>query len=43
MIDVRVDDKMQRRGGSLLTQSDLLIVNKTDLAKTVGEGLVWIS
>ena len=32
-------DKIPRKGGPGITQSDLLIVNKTDLAEIVGADL----
>ncbi len=32
-------DKIPRKGGPGITQSDLLIINKTDLAPLVGAGL----
>lgn len=39
MIDVAGGDKVPRKGGPGITQSDLLIVNKTDLAHIVGADL----
>eukprot|EP00968_Pinguiococcus_pyrenoidosus_P026904 scaffold7340_cov266-Pinguiococcus_pyrenoidosus.AAC.70 len=36
VIDVAGGDKVPRKGGPGITQSDLLIVNKTDLAEAVG-------
>jgi urease accessory protein len=36
VIDVSGGDKIPRKGGPGITQSDLLIVNKTDLAEAVG-------
>lgn len=39
MIDVAGGDKVPRKGGPGTTQSDLLIVNKTDLAPHVGASL----
>lgn len=36
VIDVAGGDKVPRKGGPGITQSDLLIVNKTDLASVVG-------
>ena len=39
MIDVSGGDKIPRKGGPGITQSDLLIVNKTDLAEAVGADL----
>src|SRR6266436_3302295 len=39
VIDVAGGDKMPRKGGRGITQSDLLVINKTDLAKVVGAGL----
>lgn len=38
-IDVSGGDKIPRKGGPGITQSDLLIVNKTDLAEIVGADL----
>ena len=38
-IDVSGGDKIPRKGGPGITQSDLLIVNKTDLAELVGADL----
>lgn len=32
-------DKVPRKGGPGITQSDLLVVNKTDLAEAVGADL----
>lgn len=40
VIDVAGGDKIPRKGGPGITQSDLLVVNKTDLAKAVGADLV---
>ncbi|KAI8364931.1 urease accessory protein UreG [Blakeslea trispora] len=39
VIDVAGGDKVPRKGGPGITQSDLLIVNKTDLAPIVGADL----
>jgi urease accessory protein len=39
VIDVSGGDKVPRKGGPGITQSDLLIVNKTDLAEAVGADL----
>jgi urease accessory protein len=39
VIDVAGGDKVPRKGGPGITQSDLLIVNKTDLAPHVGADL----
>lgn len=39
VIDVAGGDKIPRKGGPGITQSDLLVVNKTDLAKAVGADL----
>merc|ERR1711964_878799 len=39
VIDVAGGDKIPRKGGPGITQSDLLIVNKTDLAEAVGADL----
>ena len=36
MIDVAGGDKVPRKGGPGITQSDLLVINKTDLAQAVG-------
>ena len=36
VIDVAGGDKVPRKGGPGITQSDLLIINKTDLATAVG-------
>lgn len=38
-IDVSGGDKIPRKGGPGITQSDLLVVNKTDLAELVGADL----
>ena len=40
VIDVAGGDKIPRKGGPGITQSDLLVVNKTDLAPAVGADLV---
>lgn len=39
VIDVSGGDKIPRKGGPGITQSDLLVVNKTDLADAVGADL----
>ncbi|KAI7866989.1 urease accessory protein UreG [Spinellus fusiger] len=39
VIDVAGGDKVPRKGGPGITQSDLLIVNKTDLAEIIGADL----
>merc|ERR1719378_1830178 len=39
VIDVAGGDKVPRKGGPGVTQSDLLVVNKTDLAEAVGADL----
>jgi len=39
VIDVSAGDKIPRKGGPGITRSDLLIVNKTDLAPLVGADL----
>ena len=39
MIDVSGGDKIPRKGGPGITRSDLLIINKTDLAPLVGADL----
>ena len=39
VIDVSGGDKIPRKGGPGITQSDLLIVNKVDLAEAVGADL----
>jgi urease accessory protein len=39
VIDVAAGDKVPRKGGPGITQSDLLVVNKTDLAPHVGADL----
>jgi urease accessory protein len=39
VIDVSGGDKIPRKGGPGITQSDLLIINKTDLAELVGADL----
>jgi len=39
VIDVAGGDKIPRKGGPGITQSDLLIINKTDLAGIVGADL----
>lgn len=39
VIDVSGGDKVPRKGGPGITQSDLLVINKTDLAEIVGADL----
>jgi len=39
VIDVAGGDKIPRKGGPGITQSDLLVINKTDLAALVGADL----
>ena len=39
VIDVSAGDKIPRKGGPGITRSDLLIINKTDLASHVGASL----
>lgn len=39
VIDVSAGDKIPRKGGPGITKSDLLIINKTDLAPLVGASL----
>ena len=39
MIDVAAGDKIPRKGGPGITKSDLLIINKIDLAPHVGASL----
>lgn len=39
VIDVAGGDKVPRKGGPGITQSDLLVINKTDLAEMVGADL----
>jgi urease accessory protein len=39
VIDVSGGDKIPRKGGPGITQSDLLVINKTDLASLVGADL----
>jgi urease accessory protein len=39
VIDVAGGDKIPRKGGPGITQSDLLVINKTDLASVVGADL----
>src|SRR5438105_11336043 len=39
VIDVAAGDKIPRKGGPGITQSDLLVINKTDLAPLVGASL----
>ena len=42
-IDVSAGDKIPRKGGPGITQSDLLVINKTDLAPFVGADLNLMS
>ena len=39
VIDVAAGDKIPRKGGPSITRSDLLVINKTDLAPMVGDSL----
>ena len=39
MIDVASGEKIPRKGGPGITKSDLLVINKTDLAPMVGADL----
>ena len=39
MIDVSAGDKIPRKGGPGITRSDLLVINKIDLAPMVGASL----
>src|SRR6059058_4133781 len=39
VIDVSGGDKIPRKGGPGITQADLLVINKTDLAEAVGADL----
>ena len=39
VIDVAGGDKIPRKGGPGITQSDLLVINKTDLAEAVGASI----
>ncbi len=39
MIDVAAGDKIPRKGGPGITRSDLLVINKIDLAPYVGADL----
>jgi urease accessory protein len=39
VIDVAAGDKIPRKGGPGITRSDLLVINKTDLAEAVGARL----
>ena len=43
VIDVAGGDKVPRKGGPGITQSDLLVINKTDLAEAVGANLEVMS
>ena len=38
-LNLKGGDKVPRKGGPGITQSDLLVVNKTDLAEAVGADL----
>ena len=40
VIDVSGGDKVPRKGGPGITQSDLLVINKTDLAEMIGADLL---
>ncbi len=39
VIDVAAGDKIPRKGGPGITRSDLLVINKIDLARLVGASL----
>ncbi|HAD30681.1 MAG TPA: urease accessory protein UreG, partial [Methylophaga sp.] len=39
VIDVSAGEKIPRKGGPGITKSDLLVINKTDLASLVGASL----
>jgi urease accessory protein len=39
VIDVAAGDKIPRKGGPGITKSDLLVINKIDLAPMVGASL----
>jgi len=39
VIDVAAGDKIPRKGGPSITRSDLLVINKIDLAPMVGASL----
>ena len=39
VIDVAAGDKIPRKGGPGITRSDLLVINKIDLASSVGANL----
>jgi urease accessory protein len=39
VIDVWAGDKIPRKGGPGITRSDLLVINKIDLAEKVGASL----
>ena len=39
VVDVGGGDKVPRKGGPGITQSDLLVINKTDIAEAVGADL----
>jgi urease accessory protein len=39
VIDVAAGEKIPRKGGPGITRSDLLVINKTDLAPLVGASL----
>jgi len=42
VIDVAAGDKIPRKGGPGITRSDLLVINKIDLASMVGANLRWM-
>ena len=39
MIDVAAGEEIPRKGGPAITKSDILVINKTDLAPHVGASL----
>ena len=39
MIDVAAGEEIPRKGGPAITRSDILVINKTDLAPHVGASL----
>ena len=39
VIDVAMGEEIPRKGGPAMTKSDLLVINKTDLAPYVGSNL----
>ena len=43
VIDVAAGDKIPRKGGPGITRSDLLVINKIDLAPHVGACLLYTS